>query len=154
MFNSATQTIPLTDLATFQEPTLRASGSTSLGAALRELEFCIVRDVRPSTPEAKGDYKPVVFLLTDGQPTDEWESAIPPLKARHLNIIALAAGPGADEAMLRKLTETVIRMTDLRPEQLAQFFKWVSASVKVASVRVNGGHAQLPALPSGMNVVS
>src|SRR5271157_971523 len=68
--NGAQQVCPLTELTTFTEPQLVASGSTALGEALKLLGQCVDREVRRSTPTQKGDWKPLIFLMTDGQPTD------------------------------------------------------------------------------------
>jgi uncharacterized protein YegL len=150
--------VPLSDLATFQEPTLDANGFTPLGEALIVLENRISSEVRKNTPEQKGDYKPLVFLMTDGKPTDQWKEPANRLKSlKPANIIACAAGPGADEQMLRELTETVVKLQSLQPDQLKAFFKWVSASVRSTSQRIgaspNGGGMTLPPPPEGINIV-
>lgn len=157
-FSSGAQQTPLTDLASFQEPNLSANGSTAMGAALKLLDESIDKDVRKSSEQVKGDYRPIVFLMTDGQPTDEWEAYADKIKTKKLgNIIACAAGRGADKACLQRITETVIELQSLQPDQMKSFFRWVSSSIKVASVKVtsgsNGGGAQLPPLPGGLNVV-
>ena len=72
----ARQVTPLTEVDSV--PTagkLSVRTGTSLGAALRLLLECIRRDVVKTTPTTKGDYKPLVFLLTDGQPTDNYGPA-------------------------------------------------------------------------------
>src|SRR6516162_7976963 len=46
--SGAQQVCPLTELTAFQEPTLTASGSTDLAAALNTLEQCVDREVRKS----------------------------------------------------------------------------------------------------------
>ena len=70
-FNStARQISPLTELMLFKEPELTAGGATALGGALHVLADCIRTEVRTSTATQKGDWKPLVFLLTDGAPTD------------------------------------------------------------------------------------
>lgn len=52
-----------------------ASGSTSLGKALRVLRESLDQDVRPAIRgKEKGDWKPLVFILTDGEPTDDWHT--------------------------------------------------------------------------------
>src|SRR5208337_2466650 len=66
------QVVPLTELIQFQPPRLSVRTGTSLGAALRLLLACLNKDVIKTTPTTKGDYKPLVFMLTDGQPTDDW----------------------------------------------------------------------------------
>src|SRR5215213_1927147 len=70
--STADQIIPLTDLASFQMVDLRASGTTSLGEALKLLSIKIDTEVAKTTTEQKGDWKPLVFIMTDGLPTDDW----------------------------------------------------------------------------------
>ena len=141
--SSAQQVIPLTELTAFSEPNLAASGGTALGEALKLLENCLDREVRKSSPTQKGDWKPLIFLMTDGQPTDpNWEQAADHFKGRHVgNTIACAAGPGANSAMLKRITEIVVELSNLQPDQLKAFFKWVSSSIKTTSQNV----AQAPA---------
>ena len=97
-FNStARQISPLTELMLFKEPELTAGGATALGGALTVLADCIRNEVRTSTPTQKGDWKPLVFLLTDGAPTDNLDDGIEALKhVSTSNIIACAAGANAN----------------------------------------------------------
>ncbi len=159
-FNSnAQQVCPLTELITFTEPNLTAGGGTALGEALRLLDQCIDKEVRKAAPTQKGDWKPLVFLMTDGQPTDTWEPQADRLKSRGIgNIIACAAGPGANSAVLKRLTECVVELSNLQPDQLKAFFKWVSSSIKTTSTKMaNAGPAadpmaNLPPPPSGSGI--
>lgn len=145
--DSAKQLAPLADLCSFQEPVLTASGYTALGQALTLLEDKLATECRKGDHLTKGDYKPLVFLMTDGVPTDSWEAAADRVKKQKpANIIACAAGPGADVGMLQKITETVVQLKSLGPEQMGAFFKWVSRSVKIASVQINNG-GNLPLSP-------
>lgn len=155
--SSAQQVCPLTDVMSFQEPTLAASGSTALGDALNVLDQAIEREVRKSTSSQKGDWRPLVFLITDGQPTDSWEGPANKIKSRRLGaFIALAAGAGADDTVLKQITETVVRSSDLSPDKLKQFFKWASSSIKTTSTNVASGRdaaATLPPPPPSLTVV-
>ena len=132
-FNStAQQLVPLTELLAFQEPNLDATGATSLGAAIKLLRNCLNNEIRKATPEQKGDYKPLVFLMTDGQPTDNWEPEVESLrnqKPRPADIIACAAGPLADVTPLKKLTEKVVKLHSLAPDELGQYFQWLTQSI-------------------------
>src|SRR5438128_2489201 len=65
----AKQVVPLTELIQFNAPALSVRTGTSLGAALKLLVNCLKKDIVRTTATSKGDYKPLVFLLTDGQPT-------------------------------------------------------------------------------------
>src|SRR5215213_3176500 len=58
----ANQIIPLTDLASFQMVDIRATGTTSLGAALKMVANKIDTEVAKTTLEQKGDWKPLVFI--------------------------------------------------------------------------------------------
>ena len=135
--STAQKVVPLTEMILVKEPELNASGSTALGGALRMLKDSIDTEVRKTTAEQKGDWKPMVFLMTDGAPTDDWEGPADQVKNGKLgNIIALAAGSNADGEKLKRVAGTVLKMADLQPGALQAFFKWVSASVSVSSVSV------------------
>ncbi|MBX9580183.1 MAG: VWA domain-containing protein [Gemmataceae bacterium] len=156
--SGARQVSPLTELMAFQEPNLEASGSTALGEALKLLELAVDKEVKKSTATQKGDWKPLVFLMTDGQPTDNWQAPADAVKARKLgNVIACAAGPGADAGPLKKITEVVVKLDDLQPDTLKQFFRWVSDSIKTTSASVAqvaaDGPIDLPPPPAKITIV-
>ncbi|MDR1140194.1 MAG: VWA domain-containing protein [Planctomycetaceae bacterium] len=135
---AAKQIVPLTELSQFQAPKLTLGSGTSLGAALELLEKRISAEVTKSTASVKGDYKPLVFLMTDGEPTDRWETAADRLmKNRSLQLVAIGCGPDTNLNTLRRITELVVTGNEANQETLTKFFKWVSASVAVASQSVD-----------------
>jgi len=156
--SGARQVSPLTELMLFSEPTLDASGSTALGEALKLLEQAIDKEVRKSTPTQKGDWRPLVFLMTDGQPTDTWEGPADRVKSKKLgNVIACAAGSGAATEPLKRITETVVKLDNLQPDTLKSFFRWVSDSIKLTSQSVAqvaaDGPVGLPPAPPQIQIV-
>jgi uncharacterized protein YegL len=140
----------------FTPPQLTANGSTSLGGALHALNESLDRDIIPNQPGRKGDYKPLVFLLTDGQPTDQWQPEAQRLNSRTanraLNVIGLAIGDDADEGVLRQICKVVLKLEDqlANAEGLRRFFDWVTNSIKTASQAPGDGQVQLPATPQGI----
>lgn len=149
-FNSGAQQLtPLTELMQFQEPTFDASGTTALGEAITLLDQAIDKEVRKSSGTQKGDWKPLVFVMTDGEPTDSWQGPADRLKRKKVgNIIACAAGSNAKTDPLKGLTEIVVKLDNLQPDTLKKFFKWVSDSIKTTSASVAQTAADAPvALP-------
>lgn len=69
---------PLADLSELtQLPSLSAGGVTSFGAVFRLLKDTIEKDVAALKAEGHDVYRPVVFFLSDGIPTDEgWRTAL------------------------------------------------------------------------------
>ena len=142
----AQQLVPLTELSQFQVPKLVLGSGTALGTALELLEKRVAAEVTKSTAEAKGDYKPLVFLMTDGEPTDRWEAAADRLmRNRSLQVVAIGCGPDTNLKTLRRITELVVCGEEANEETLAKFFKWVSSSVATASQAVDatGSDAKL-----------
>lgn len=149
---SAQQVCPLTELLTFQPPVLDADGSTNLAEALNVLQQSMNRDLIKGSMTKKGDYRPLIFIFTDGRPDAGWEPGADSLKRQKVaNIIACAAGPDADPQMLKRLTETVIKIDSMQPAALKQFFKFVSSTIKITSQSVNqpGGAPITVAPPAG-----
>jgi len=128
------QVMPLTELETLQLPEIVTpeSGPTNMGAAL--LMFCskIQTEIIKSTSEQKGDWRPLLFLMTDGKPSDlaEFREAVPKVKALNLAaIVACAAGAEAKDSYLKELTDNVVHLDTADSSTLMSFFKWVSASI-------------------------
>jgi len=127
--SNAQQVVPLTELAQFNPPDIRAVGTTAFGAAPKLLQDCVEREVQKTTPEKKGDWKPLVFIFTGGAPTDRWDTSAADLKAKRPgNIIAVACGDQADADILKNVTAPVLVMKEMTPDAFRAFFKWVSAS--------------------------
>ncbi|MBD5641229.1 MAG: VWA domain-containing protein [Desulfovibrio sp.] len=138
--NEARQISPLTDITSFQMPALEARGQTSLGAALELLAGRVDEEVTKTTPEKKGDWKPLVFIMTDGAPTDRIDAGIEALKSRQFGmVVACAAGEKANVPVLKLITDDVARLDSMDSDAIRAFFKWVSASVSAGSQKVDGG---------------
>jgi uncharacterized protein YegL len=155
--SDARQVVPLTELMQFQEPQLEASGSTALGEALRVLQGAFDREVRKGTVDRKGDWKPLVFLMTDGEPTDAWEDAADELKRRRPgNIIACGAGSGVRVETLKRISEIVVVLNNYQPDTFKSFFKWMTASISTTSVKVSAepnAPIDLPATPKQITII-
>ncbi len=159
--SDAKQIVPLTDLASFQMVDIKASGVTSLGAALALLADKLETEVTTTTQEQKGDWKPLIFVMTDGIPTDNWQQGYSKLKAVNKGlIVGCAAGQGADDAILRQITNSVVRLDSADSESISKFFQWVTASISTTSTKVEEsgkevtGMDQLPPPPSELVIVA
>ena len=97
-FNSTAQQVtPLTELSSFQQPNIDAGGCTALGEALALLANKVDTEVVKTTAEVKGDWKPLVFIMTDGEPTDDLNKGLVVFKKRKFGmVVACAAGQGAN----------------------------------------------------------
>lgn len=158
--SSARQLIPLTELSNFQMKDIQATGTTSLGDALKVLSNSIDNEVAKTTPETKGDWKPLVFIMTDGMPTDDWKSGLAEFQKRKAGIVvACAAGNNADTDVLKQITENVVSLETADTQSIGKFFQWVTASIGVSSTKVEdsgkevGGLNELPPPPSELNIV-
>ncbi|EHN79916.1 VWA domain-containing protein [Streptomyces tendae] len=74
---------PLADLSELtQLPSLSAGGFTSFGATFRLLKDTIEKDVAALKADGHDVYRPVVFFLSDGIPTDDgWRTELKELNA-------------------------------------------------------------------------
>ncbi|RBL89949.1 vWA domain-containing protein [Chitinophaga flava] len=158
--STAKQVVPLTDLASFQMVDIRATGTTVLGEALQLVSSCIDREVAKTTAEQKGDWKPLVFIMTDGVPTDNWQSGLSAFRQRKTAYtVACAAGHSADTSVLKQITENVVSLDTADSHSISRFFTWVTASIGVSSTRVEDsgkevtGLHELPPPPSELNIV-
>jgi len=149
---------PLVELPSFYAPKLPLGGGTSLGAALETLMGALDKSVVKTTADLKGDWQPIVYLLTDGRPTDSYESAIIRWNANYAKkttLIAVGLGKSADLTVLKRLTENVIHFEDGKEGDFTKFINWVSASVVAQSKSVGEGvdSKQLPAIDESFMMI-
>ena len=142
---------PLTDLISFYPPRLPVGSGTSMGAALECLMSEIDEKVKRRTENQRGDYKPVVYLMTDGRPTDTYKDAITKWKEKYskrATMVAIAIGGTADTAPLAELTDNVIVFDQRQPGDLDKLIRWVTASISIQSQSVDSAGVNL-AKPEG-----
>lgn len=85
---------------------LQAGGMTEFGGALRELDKKLSRN--EYLKSQTGAYAPVILLLSDGGPTDNWEPELDKIKQnnwfKHAIKIAIDIESGSDRAVLAQFT--------------------------------------------------
>ena len=132
--------VPLQDVISFYPPRFPIGSGTSLGRALQHLMAEMKRDIKPTTYEQKGDWKPIIFLFTDGVPTDDASAAIQQWQkecATKCNLVVISFGTDTDAQLLRQLTDNILMFHNTDASAYKHFFKWVSASVRTNSERVD-----------------
>lgn len=125
---------PLTPLADFRLPdiTVPDSGPTHTGQALELLCASLEKDLRKTTPRRKGDWKPLVFIMTDGKPSDTGlynEMARVLRNSSVATIIPCACGMKAREEPLKMLADKVYVMQTMDQADFRNLFLWVSTSI-------------------------
>jgi len=161
-FDSAARVVtPLVEVGAFVSPTLSTGGLTCLGAALTLLTQTLDNDFQPKSETQPGDWKPLVFIFTDGGPTDAWEAPLTGLRdsahGKSAQIFAIGCGGSADSGVLKRITENVIMSADLSSDRISALFAWISQSIATAaySVSLPAGDsttATLPPPPAGFQI--
>ncbi len=131
---------PLTELYKFYPPTFPIGGGTSLGAGLEALMNDLDTSIQKTTMEKKGDWKPIIFLFTDGNPTDNYLAAFRRWNEkyrRHCNLVAVSIGDNVNVLTLSQITDDILLLKETDPESFSKFFKWVTASIKTTSMSVS-----------------
>lgn len=131
--------VPLQELINFYPPRFPIGSGTSLSKGLGHLMFELRKNIVRTTIEVKGDWKPVIFLLTDGVPTDDTQIAISEWKQNWMhkaNLVAISFGDESDMQLLGELTDNVLHFKNADANSYKQFFKWITDSIKTSSESV------------------
>ncbi|QNN43386.1 vWA domain-containing protein [Pedobacter roseus] len=151
--------VPLTELPSFQLPEIICpqSGPTHTGQALEMLYQKVQLDVMKGNANQKGDWKPLMFLFTDGKPSDLqlYREMLPKIKSLNFGaIVCCAAGHLANDSLLKELTPDVVHLDTADSATLKQFFKWVSETIEQGNKSQGTGESvTLPPPPSEITLI-
>jgi uncharacterized protein YegL len=153
------------DAMDFVAPTLEAVGTTPTGQAV-DIALAKIEEQKLGFKQAGVAYtRPWLFLMSDGQPTDDYQGAAERCRqaepaercrqaeqANKVAVFPIAVGGGAHADILGQFSNkgaaAVKKLDGLKFQEL---FLWLSASMKVVSQSRPGGQAQLPAVDSWSN---
>lgn len=159
--STADVAVPLTELTAFQPPSITAGGATELGKALSKVAECAKNDLVKTTATTKGDWRPMVFIMTDGSPTDsDWQNGLAEFKKQKWGIIVGCCVDNGQEDVLLQITENVVKLNTSDSASMKAFFKWISSSVSQGSKSVEQagkevqGMSELPPPPPEIKVVT
>ena len=142
----------LVPIADFAPPHLQASGVTRLDLAFQRLRESMDRDVVKAIKGGqKGDWKPAVFILTDGRPTDEsgyvsdenWRAARdavvnrPKGQIKPSTIVTVGCGPNVEDTLLKQISTGTAFSMGTSEAAFAALFQYLSQSI-TSSVQPDG----------------
>lgn len=138
--------------AAFQPPLLRASGGTPLGEGIRTAVKLVEDRKAQYRQNGVSYYRPWIFMITDGEPTDAWDRAAKMVadgEARKAFSFFAVGVYGADMDTLSKIS--VREPLNLNGLNFTGLFKWLSSSLSAVSRSNPGMEIALanPAAPDG-----
>ena len=131
--------------SSFEPRKLVAGGGTPMGAAIEKAIDLVDERKRQYRDNGIVYYRPWVFLITDGEPTDSWtEAAAKVHAAEEANGLAFfAVGvQGANVEVLKKIA--VRDPLSLQGLKFVELFVWLSRSQRAVSTSKPGDQTALP----------
>jgi uncharacterized protein YegL len=113
----------------FQWNNLSADGVTDFGTACKELSDKMAKEKFLSAPTAS--VAPAIFLMSDGEPTDDYKSGLAELQKnnwfKYAIKVAVAIGDDANKDVLKEFTGNIEAVITVHtPEALRKMIRFVS----------------------------
>ncbi|MEZ4675540.1 MAG: VWA domain-containing protein [Caldilineaceae bacterium] len=137
----------------FTAPRLKAGGNTPMGEAIH-LALDQLRQ-RKDVYKQHGIpyYRPWVFLITDGAPTDEWRSAAQRIQKEEADKAVAFFAVGVEKADMKVLAQICSRQPlRLKGLNFRDMFVWLSQSLTTVSHSLVGQQVPLSS-PAGWSVI-
>jgi uncharacterized protein YegL len=134
--------LPLTDLESLQIPDIDIpySAPPHTGEALEFVCNRVDQEIIKSAEDVKGDWRPLLFILTRGVPADKekFKSMIDRVKSINFaTIVVCSAGSLNSHEEMKLLTHNLVHLDTADSTTLSSFFQWVSSSIGVGNLSVS-----------------
>jgi uncharacterized protein YegL len=134
-FGGTVQTIsPFVSAQQFSPPTLVATGETPMGAAILQAVEAVTERKRLYKQNGLHYYRPWIFFITDGAPTDVWQAAAARVregeKKKWFAFFAVGV-EGANFDIMRQIS--VREPLRLKENSFREMFLWLSQSQRSVS---------------------
>jgi uncharacterized protein YegL len=141
--------IPFTSASTFYPPNLQSQGDTPMGAAITQALNMVEDRKRDYRANGISYYRPWVFLITDGAPTDSWQNAAAAIREGETSKKFAFFAIGVKGADMDKLQQISVRdPLSLEGLKFRELFSWLSSSLRSVSRSTPGTEVPLEA-PKG-----
>ena len=144
---------PFTSAANFFPPIQFAQGDTPMGAAITNALDMVEERKREYRANGISYYRPWIFLITDGAPTDEWQAAANKVFRGEEDKRFAFFSIGVQGADMKTLAQISVRQPlPLQGLQFRELFSWLSSSLRSVSRSTPGTEVVLEA-PKGWTSV-
>lgn len=148
-FGPVNTEMPFTTAESFYPPTLHTQGATPMGEAIRQGLAMVAARKAEYRANGVAYYRPWVFLITDGGPTDEWKTAADAVKEGENSKAFAFFAVGVKGANMDVLKQICVRdPLSLDGLRFRELFSWLSSSLRSVSKSTPGTEVKLVA-PSG-----
>jgi uncharacterized protein YegL len=134
-FGGSVQTVvPFVTASEFTPPTLTANGETPMGAAILQAIEAVTERKRLYKQNGLHYYRPWIFLITDGEPTDAWQTAAAKVREGEKNKAFAFFAVGVEGANFDILQQIAARKPlQLKGYSFREMFVWLSQSQRSVS---------------------
>lgn len=150
---------PLTDLESVQisDIDVAVSAPPHTGEAIDFVCERVSTEVIKGNESVKGDWKPMLFILTRGDPADKEMFRAAVHRAQNIGfasiVVCIAGSPKSIDEM-RTLTDNIVRLDSADKATIMTFFKWVSSSIGSGPQEQVSDHGiQLPTPPPELHTL-
>lgn len=145
--------LPFTSASMFYPPRLEAQGDTPMGEAILQALHMLEDRKREYRANGIAYFRPWIFLVTDGAPTDQWQNAAVAVRqgeaSKKFAFFAIGVKGANMDVLAQISTRVPLSLDGLKFREL---FSWLSTSLRQVS-RSTPGQAVALEPPSGWTLV-